>query len=161
MQVTLGRRGDYAVRAMLDLARHHGTGRRKTREIAEAMDIPQRYLTQILAVLVRQGLLAAMAGPDGGYSLTSDPGDVSLLEVVEAAEGPIALAQCVLRGGPCDWEQACPLHASWCRAQEALVRELAATSFAELAAADEALGAGTYQGPNADHPQPTARKQRK
>ncbi len=161
MQVTLGRRGDYAVRAMVDLARHHGAGRRKTREIAEAMDIPQRYLTQILASLVRDGLLAAVAGPDGGYSLARPPAEVTLLEVVEAAEGPIALDQCVLRGGPCDWEDACPLHAAWARAQGALVGELAGTTFAELAAADAALQAGTYRGEPADHSAPTDRRGRR
>ncbi len=158
MQVTLGRRGDYAVRAMVDLARHHGAGRRKTREIAEAMDIPQRYLTQILAGLVRDGLLVAVAGPDGGYSLARPPAEVSLLEVVELAEGPISLDQCVLRGGPCDWEQACPLHAAWSRAQRALVGELAATTFGELMAEDAALQAGTYDGEPADHARSTARR---
>ncbi len=161
MQVTLGRRGDYAVRAMVDLARHHGEGRRKAREIAEAMDIPQRYLTQILAELVRRGLLAAVAGPDGGYSFTRTPGDVSLLEVVEAAEGPIAIDRCVLRGGPCDWERICPLHPAWSRAQGALVRELAATSFAELAAADAALAAGYFDSPAAGHSEPTERRGRR
>ncbi len=147
MQVTLGRKGDYSVRAMLDLARHHEGGRRKSREIAASMDIPGRYLTQILANLVRHGLLVAVAGPDGGYSLARAPADISLLEVVEAAEGPIGISQCVLRGGPCDWTAACPLHESWSRAQQALSAELAATTFADLAAADSEIEAG---GPGRD-----------
>src|SRR5690606_33444564 len=100
VQVTLGRKGDYTVRAVLNLARHYGAGRRKSREIAAEMDIPERYLPQILANLVRHGLLVAVAGPDGGYALARDPGDITLFEVVEVAEGPIALESCVLRGGP-------------------------------------------------------------
>lgn len=141
MQVALGRKGDYSVRAVLDLARHYGHGRRKTREIAEAMDIPERYLTQILANLVRRDLLVAMAGPDGGYSLARDPGEVTLLEVVEAAEGPIRMETCVLRGGPCDWTDACPVHETWYQAQTALIDRLAAASFADIAAEDASIEA--------------------
>lgn len=49
MQIALGRKGDYSVRAMIDLARHYGDGRRKARQIARTMDIPERYLPQLLA----------------------------------------------------------------------------------------------------------------
>ncbi len=147
MQVALGRKGDYSVRALIDLARHDGRGRRKAREIAAEMEIPARYLPQILANLVRHGFLTAVAGPDGGYSLARDPAEVTLLEVVEAAEGPIRLEECVFRGGPCDWEETCPVHAAWSRAQGALIDELRATSLAELGSADEALEAGKYELP--------------
>lgn len=151
MQVALGRRGDYSVRAVLDVARHHGGERRKARQIAATMDIPERYVSQILANLVRADLLTAVAGPDGGYSLARAPADITLLEVVEAAEGPIALEECVLRGGPCDWQAACPVHPAWSRAQAALIAELAKTTFAELADIDAELAAGTYELP-ADTP---------
>ena len=65
MQVAMGRRGDYSVRAVLDLARHYEGGRRKARQIAVHQDIPRQYLPQILAPLVRAGLIDAVAGPDG------------------------------------------------------------------------------------------------
>lgn len=156
MQVTLGRKGDYAVRAVLDLARHYQQGRRKSREIAAEMDIPERYLPQILANLVRHGLLVAVAGPDGGYALARAPKDITLFEVVEVAEGPVALESCVLRGGPCDWEHACPLHVPWTRAQDALTAELRATTFRELADADTALERGTYT-ERSNHSKPTPR----
>jgi Rrf2 family protein len=142
MQIALGRKGDYAVRAVLDLARHYGGPRRKSREIAADMEIPERYLPQILALLVRAGVLAAVAGPDGGYSLARDPSQVSLLEVVEVAEGPVRAMECLLRGGPCDWTGVCPLHGSWSRAQEALAAELARTNFGDLARRDAAIERG-------------------
>ena len=141
MQASLGRKGDYSVRAVLDLARHHGD-RRKAREIAGEMDIPHRYLTQILAGLVQHGVLTAVAGPSGGYLLARTPADITLLEVVEAAEGPIELEQCVLRGGPCSWEESCPVHIPWARAQNALAAQLAATSFADLASSAAEIDAG-------------------
>lgn len=161
MQASLGRKGDYSVRAVLDLARHHDD-RRKAREIAGEMDIPARYLTQILANLVQHGLLTAVAGPTGGYTLARAPADINLLEVVEAAEGPIKLEQCVLRGGPCEWEESCPVHIPWTRVQTALAAELAATTFADLAGDAEQLEAGTYVLPpdTPSHPKTTPRRVR-
>ena len=156
MQVTLGRKGDYTVRAVLHLARHYGKGRRKSREIAAEMDIPERYLPQILANLVRHNVLVAVAGPDGGYALARDPGELSLFEIVEVAEGPVALESCVLRGGPCDWEHVCPLHVPWKRAQDALTAHLRATTFRELADVDTALERGVYT-ERGDHPRETPR----
>ncbi|MFQ5966099.1 MAG: RrF2 family transcriptional regulator [Acidimicrobiia bacterium] len=147
MQVALGRKGDYSVRAVLDLARVADGDRRKAREIATDMDIPQPYVTQILADLVRAKILTALAGPDGGYALAKPPAELSLLEVVEAAEGPILLERCVLRGGPCGWTDVCPIHVAWTRAQGAMIDELRSTTFAELSAADEAIDLGTFEPP--------------
>lgn len=157
MQAVLGRKGDYTVRAMLYLARHAGEGRQKARIVADAMEIPSQYATQILAGLVGAGLLEATAGPDGGYELARPADTISLLEVVEAAEGPILLEQCVLRGGACDWTNVCPIHQAWSRAQNALVRELADTSFADLAAIERSMAAGTYRVPADTPPHPRGR----
>lgn len=139
MDLTLGKRADYTVRAVLDLARHHGGGRRKRRDIAEEMDVPVTYLPTLLAELVRAGLVTSVAGPDGGYALARAPSEVTLLEVVEVADGPLRSSECVLRGGPCRWEDACAVHEPWFRAQQALRDSLAATTFAELVTADVAL----------------------
>ncbi|MCP3974553.1 MAG: Rrf2 family transcriptional regulator [bacterium] len=160
MRLTLGRKGDYAVRAVLDLARHWGQGRRKSREIATTMDIPERYVGQILAKLVRADLLMATAGPDGGYSLSRDPAEVTLLEVVEASEGAIALSACVLSGGPCDWTNVCPVHETWSLAQGAFMDQLSTTTYADLAVIDAGIESGAYKPPAAAplHVNPTARK---
>ena len=160
MRLMLGRKGDYSVRAVLDLARHWEKGRRKSREIATAMDIPERYLGQILAKLVRDELLVGMAGPDGGYALGRTPAEVTLLDVVEASEGAIALEACVLTGGPCDWTRVCPVLETWSRAQRAFIDQLGATTFADLAAIDAAIEAGEYEVPPDVplHMSPTTRK---
>lgn len=143
MRLELGRRGDYAVRAMVDLARSHDRGgRRKTRDIAEAMAIPPGYIPQILAVLVRAGLAESEAGPAGGYRLARSPETISLLDVIVAVEGDMSSTECVLRGGPCRWEGVCAVHEPWSRAQEALRAELAAATLEEVARADAALEAG-------------------
>lgn len=146
MQVTLGRKGDYSVRAMIALARVGG-GRRKARQIAGTMEIPERYLPQIMAPLVKAGLVQATAGPDGGYALARDPASITLLEVVEIAEGPLAGEHCMLAGGPCDWGAVCPAHDTWSRAYEALAAELRQSTFAELARKDRLIEEGAFPAP--------------
>lgn len=146
MRLELGRRADYAIRAVVDLARHEGS-RRKGREIAEAMEIPTSFVPQILAELVRAGTVVSVAGRDGGYALAREAGEVSLLDVVRAVEGEVRSTSCVLRGGPCRWDDVCAVHVPWAQAQDALLDSLAHTSFADLVAIDAALEAGTYEMP--------------
>ncbi len=161
MQLKLKRKGDYSVRAMIHLSRHYGSGLRQARQIASEMQIPYKYLTQILAQLVAQGLLEARHGPAGGYSLARPPGAITLLDVVEAAEGPATFDHCVLRDGPCDWEETCPVHDSWSRAQAALASELDATTLADLSQIDAEIEAGTHRPANPPHPQATPRHGRR
>lgn len=159
MRIALGKKGDYSVRAMLALARAYGDGRRKARHIARTMDIPVRYLPQVMAPLVKAGLVQATAGPDGGYELTRQPGAITLLDVVEAAEGPIAGNHCLLEGGPCDWTHVCPVHETWARTHRTLADELRRTTFKELARNDLLLEEGKFPIPREPvHPQPVERR---
>ena len=158
MKVRLGRRGDYAVRAMISIARQPIGERRKTRQITTEMDLPQRYATQILASLTRGGLLDAAAGPDGGYSLARPSSEISVLDIVEQAEGSITIDECVLRGGPCDWARVCPIHTTWSEAQQALTARLAATSLADLAALDAEIERGENGAAEPSHKTPVERR---
>jgi Rrf2 family protein len=96
----------------------------------------------VLKLLAEAGLAEARAGRDGGYRLTRPPGQVTLLEVVEAAEGAFRLERCILRGGPCHWEQACAVHAAWSAAVQATRDSLDRSTLADLVAADARLEAG-------------------
>jgi Rrf2 family protein len=143
MDLALTRRGDYAVRAALCLARWGADGRYvKIREVAQAMALPASYTPQVLRLLADAGLAEARAGRDGGYRLIRPPGEIPLLAVVEAAEGAFTLERCILRGGPCHWEQACAVHAAWSAAVQACRDSLRRTTLADLAAADARLEAG-------------------
>ena len=157
MQLSLKRKGDYAVRAMISIGRHHGAGLRQARQISTEMHIPYKTLTLILAGLVAEGLLEATHGPHGGYRLARLPSDISLLDIVEAAEGPATFDHCVLRDGPCDWDDTCPVHDTWARTQSVLTQELASTSLAEIAAIDAAIQAGSYQPETPPHARSTGR----
>jgi Rrf2 family protein len=148
----LSGRADYAVRSALCLARAYGAEEAtKLREVSAEMGVPRSYVSQILGDIVRAGLAVSSFGPHGGYRLARPPEAVSLLEVVEAAEGPLAPTCCVLGEGPCYWEKVCPLHEAWGRATRSLQAELAATSLAELAGTDQAIQAGSYPVPPDTH----------
>ena len=106
------------------------------------MALPASYTPQVLRLLAEAGLAEARAGRDGGYRLTRPPGEVALLEVVEAAEGAFTLERCILRGGPCHWEQACAVHAAWSAAVQACRDSLGQTTLADLVEADKRIEAG-------------------
>jgi Rrf2 family transcriptional regulator, iron-sulfur cluster assembly transcription factor len=132
MQLTLTRRGNYAIRALIDIAGHGPGTRRKAREIARDMQIPESYLPQVLAPLVQAGILAAVAGPDGGYALARNPDRISFLDIIEAAEGSLSVKECSMWGGPCDWRKACNLHGAWSRARDAMTDEMRRTTLIDL-----------------------------
>lgn len=130
VKIELGQKGDYAVRSVLALAR--ARRRLKAREIAAEMHLPEKFLPQVLATLIKAGIVNSVAGPGGGYDLTRPPKDISLLEVIEAAEGPARSEKCVLRGGPCQLDGTCAVHDAWFSAQSALTAKLGRTNFADL-----------------------------
>lgn len=144
MDLQLTRRGDYAVRAAISLARAAGSAHYvKLREVSGEMAIPLRYTQEILSLLRRAGLAEARAGKQGGYRLLRAPGKISLLDVVEAAEGPLRLARCTLSGGPCHWEdKVCAVHATWEEANRALAASLGAQSLEGVIEVDDRLRAG-------------------
>jgi len=83
---------DYAIRALLELAAA-GDVRVTRDELAEAQDIPPRYLEAVLSQLRQAGLVAGHRGASGGYSLARDPKDITIAEISRAVDGPLALVQ--------------------------------------------------------------------
>lgn len=143
MNLTLTKRADYVVRAALALGRSWGSDAFvKVRDVAAEMDLPRSYTPQVLGLLSRAGLAEAKAGREGGYRLTRAPERISLLELVEAGEGPLSVSECTLRGGPCRWEEVCAVHPAWARAADALRSALAETTLADVLATDEELEGG-------------------
>jgi Rrf2 family protein len=155
--IALGKHGDYAVRAMLDIAQHWTGKPRKAREIAASMDIPPGFLRQVLAALVSQDLLSSTAGPNGGYRLTRSPEEITLLDIIEPLEKYRSPSKCILRGGPCDWSDACPVHNVWSVAQLAFAESLDTVSLAQLSHIDYDIQQGTYVG-DPPHGKPTTRR---
>ena len=141
MRLELTRRSDYALRAMLVLTRQPEETLSST-EIAALTHIPVRFVTQVMAHLVRAGLVRAVIGRSGGYRLLMPSGKVSVLAIVEAVEGDTRRQHCAIRGGQCLRGAPCEVHAVFADAQEAFVSRLAATSLATVISVDAESEAG-------------------
>jgi Rrf2 family protein len=141
VDLTLSKTADYSVRAAIALAEAWGDGYRTIHEVAEEMELPPSFTPQVLGLLARAGIAESKAGRGGGYRLARPPRRITMLEIVEAAEGPLANERCTLRGGPCRWDDHCAVHETWTRAQEALRRQLARSSLADVAAEDRRIAA--------------------
>jgi Rrf2 family protein len=130
MQIT--RQADYALRAMLFLTRLDDNQRAATSQIAEEQHIPPSFLAKIISQLSIAGLIHTSRGARGGVSLARPPEDISILEVVEAIDGPLSLNECTQNPSSCPFGETCPLHALWCETQDELVTRLRNTSFAQF-----------------------------
>jgi len=137
MQIT--RQADYAVRAVLYLAHLDHTERAATSTIAQEQRIPPSFLAKIVSQLSIAGLLHTSRGARGGVMLAREPKDITLLEVVEAIDGPIQLNECVGDEGTCSFGDDCPLHSVWCQAQDELVKRLKSTNFALMLEQSKAM----------------------
>jgi Rrf2 family protein len=132
MRLELTRRGDYAIRAMLHLARS-GDITASATAIARETQIPARFVGQVMGDLARSGLVTARIGRRGGYRLSRRAVDINLLEIVEAVEGDTRRKTCVLSEGACTIDGACEVHAFFAAAQNALISELANSTLAAAA----------------------------
>lgn len=130
MQIT--RQADYALRAMLYLAQIEPTQRAATSQIADEQHIPPSFLAKIISQLSIAGLIHTSRGARGGVSLARSASEISILEVVEAIDGPISLNECTHSAGSCPFGEACPLRPLWCNTQAELVERLRSTNFAQF-----------------------------
>ena len=110
------------------------------RLIAKDMDIPVRFLPQVLGDLTRAGIVDARLGRAGGYRLSKPASAISLLDVIEASEGDARRQTCVVSGKPCGVGELCDVHDAFSEAQEAILARLSDVSVAEIVAS----GAGPH-----------------
>ncbi len=134
MRLELTKRGDYAIRAMVALAEAPPEALLSVRRIADAMDIPVRFLPQVMGDLARAGLVASSPGRAGGYRLSRPVETITLLDVVEAVEGDSRRRTCILRGGPCGHDGiTCAVHEPFFGAQDAMLGQLSSADLATIA----------------------------
>jgi Rrf2 family protein len=119
LQLTRG--GEYALRAMTYLACVPDGQVASLRDICHAQDIPETFLAKILQSLAHAGLAVSHRGAHGGFALARPATEISMRDVVEAVDGPIALNPCVLCPEECVRSEACQVHKAWEQAQEQLM----------------------------------------
>lgn len=108
----ISRETDYAIRCLLFMARNPGMVF-SVGEISGPQAIPPSFLAKILQKLARAGITSSTRGAGGGFRLAASPDGISLLSVIEALEGPLAVNDCLVDGKACLPSARCSAHAAW------------------------------------------------
>ena len=131
----LSKKSDYALIAMKHLALRGDQGSSSAREIARLYDIPIELLAKVLQRLVRRGLLASQQGTHGGYQLARTPAQISVADVIQAIDGPVAVTACSSSDdGACEQFSKCNVRDPLWRVRERILTALGECTVAELAA---------------------------
>ncbi|MDX1763365.1 MAG: Rrf2 family transcriptional regulator [bacterium] len=131
MRLTRG--GEYGIRGMLYLAMQPPETVALLSEIAASQGTPESYLAKIFQSLARAGLVRSHRGFKGGYSLGRAAEAITVKDIVEGIEGPIALNRCALQDSGCADEKSCTIQGVWKDAQNAMLGVLDGTTLADLA----------------------------
>ena len=122
-------KGDYGVRALIELANHYGQGPLQSAEIAARQGIPEPYLDQLLTTLRRAGFISSVRGPQGGHQLVREPTKLRLSDVIVALEGSLSPV-----GHTPDSERMCrSAHEVWHVVEQATHKILDGVTIADLA----------------------------
>ncbi len=132
--MNVGRRVDYAVRALSYLAAQAPVRVIGSKEITEKQDIPLHYLSKIMKDLVGAGLVKSQVGCKGGFSLARPADSITIKQVYEAVEKPLILMECLEKGDLyCRYDSVCPQISVWERAQILLANFLSGISIGSIA----------------------------
>lgn len=131
MRITM--KGDYGLRAMIDLAAHYGRGPMPSSEIAARQCIPEHFLDQLLITLRRAGLLKSQRGPQGGHMLARHPAQINMAEVIRALEGQTAIIECLPTPQSCQLSPGCAMRGIWAQIEDYAQQLLSSTTLEQLA----------------------------
>ena len=130
----LSKKADYALMAMKHLAQSSSTSSTSAREIAEQYDIPIELMAKVLQRLVRIGLLASTQGTRGGYTLGRPPMAISVVDVIEAIDGPFTVTACSTEKNDCEQYSKCSVRDPLWQIRERIAAALGTVTLAEIAA---------------------------
>lgn len=106
-------KGRYGLRIMLDLALYGANGPRAMKEISQSQQISEKYISRLIVLLHKAGLVISLRGAKGGYILAKKPEEISLLEIIEVMEGKIALVGCIDNPEFCARAESCSACMVW------------------------------------------------
>jgi Rrf2 family transcriptional regulator, cysteine metabolism repressor len=135
-------KGDYGVRALIELAHHFGQGPLQSAEIAARQSIPEPYLDQLLTTLRRAGFIRSVRGPQGGHALIREPQNLKLSEVIAVLEGSLSPIACVDEPDGCSKRGFCPQREVWEAVRDATRKILDDVSIGDLADRERQAGNG-------------------
>lgn len=102
-------------------------------EIAVQIQVAAPTVSKILKMLAREGLVISHRGVKGGYSLARAPSDISMVQIIDALEGPVGLTECGSSPGSCAQEDSCSVRANWQHINDAVRQALAGVTLAQMA----------------------------
>ena len=132
-------KGRYALRVMIDLAEHQAERYVPLKEVAARQDISEKYLENILKVLVQNGFLEGLRGKGGGYRLTRSPDQYTVAEILLLTEGSLAPVSCLSPGAPvCERMANCRTYNMWKGLNDLIANYFGNITIADLAAPEQA-----------------------
>lgn len=132
-------KGRYALRVMIDLAEHQAERYVPLKEVAARQDISEKYLENILKVLVQNGFLEGLRGKGGGYRLTHSPDQYTVAEILLLTEGSLAPVSCLTPGAPaCERMANCRTYTMWKGLNDLIADYFGKITLADLAAPEQA-----------------------
>jgi len=125
---------DYAIVVMTHLATDPERARSNAKDLAVEAHLPAPMVSKVLKTLTRRGLLVSQRGAAGGYLLARPPAEISVADIIEALDGPLALAQCCeVEPESCDHRPVCPVTGHWHRINTAIHEALSGIKLADMA----------------------------
>ena len=124
---------EFAVRGVLVLADGYGDGPVTLDTICKMRDLSKQYLVKIFASLSRAKLITPIRGKKGGYLLAREPKDITILEIIEAVEGPVTLNFCQSSPPQCE-RYSCPMREVWAELQDTIRTKLESMTLADCIA---------------------------
>ncbi len=131
--IRLTKAGEYGLRAVRYLVENIDQERISIGDISINKKIPEPFLRKLFKPLVQQGIINSTRGVSGGVRLARNPKDITVLEVVEALEGPLVLNECLLDDSACEFLSECGMHDVWEEAQAAMAKVLRSRNLSDLA----------------------------
>ena len=137
--MSVSTKGRYALRVMIDLAEHQAERYVPLKEVAARQDISDKYLENILKVLVQNGFLEGLRGKGGGYRLTRSPDQYTVAEILLLTEGSLAPVSCLTPGAPaCERMANCRTYTMWKGLNDLIADYFGKITLADLAAPEQA-----------------------
>ena len=127
---------ELGIRGMTYLARQYRNGPVPMATICREQELPRQYMLKIFAALSRAGFVRTCRGKGGGFVLARPPAEISILNIMEAVEGPLALNFCQNKPSQCRWDDDCPVRPLWDELQEIAFKKLGAFRLDRVPAAE-------------------------
>lgn len=126
-------KGRYGLRVLMELAMKHGSGPVLVETIARNQDISGKYIHNLMSLLKSADIVSSVRGPSGGFVLSREPKDISLLEAFEVLEGKISPVECVKKNNCCTKQNFCATQEVWQQVSSAIENVLSKFTLQDLA----------------------------